>query len=154
MGGRIVRSPKSPVLIAAGIAFLLLATAAMKAQSWYDYRVPVVVLAIPILEYAILGTALLIVAILRSRFAGVVAVIVATFITFEVVAGAVLPLAFGGSARVNWLSAINLAIAGAILGTSAFPWNWPANKLVLFWMGLTFGTLTLLFGTVVLLARF
>jgi hypothetical protein len=150
---KLVGAPNRPVLIVAGLALFLFAAAAIETQDWYDYRLPVAVLAIPTLEYAILGTALLTVAILRSRFASVTAVIIATFITADVVIGTALPLVFGGSVHVNWRIAINLAIAAAIFGASVFPWSWPGNKPLLIWMGLTFGAMIVLTGTVILLAR-
>jgi len=102
---------------------------------------------------AILGIALLFVALRGSQFAGATAVIVATFLTFGVVFGHVTSLAFGLSDRITWWTAVYPAIAASVVGPSLFPWRRTANKPALFLMGLTFATLTLLVGSVVLLAR-
>ena len=155
MSSRFVRAPNAPVLIAAGISLLLLAAlrAEVVATTANTYRLPVMVRAGGVMIDAILGTALLSVALRRSQFAGATAVIVATFLVFGVVFGLVTPLVFGRSAHVTWWTAIYLAIAASIVGPSLFPWSPTANKPVLFWTGLTFATLTLLFVSVALLAR-
>jgi len=151
-----VRAPNSRVLIAGGIALLLLAarvawTAAAIAN---DYGLPVVSLAVTGGAWdAIPGAALLFVVLRRSQFAGATAVIVATLLMFRVVFTHVTSLVFGRSAHVTWWTAVYLAIAAAVVGPSLFPWSRTANKPVFFWMGLTFATLTLLSGIVVLMAR-
>lgn len=155
MPAKSLRAPTSPVLIVAGTALLLLAALGTRAAvlNASHYQVPVVVLAGGAIKQAILGMALLFVGVRQSKFAGPTAVIVATFITFGFALEFVGWLVFGTSVRVSWVAAINVAIAAGILWPSIFPWSWSANKPVFFWAGLTFGTLTLLFGTVILLAR-
>lgn len=101
---------------------------------------------------AILGLALLFVALRRSQFAGVTAVIVATFLTFLVLASVLMSVAFRPF-HASWWDAIYLTIAVAILWPSLFPWSRSANKPVLFWMCLTFAAATLLFGSPIVLAR-
>lgn len=156
MSAKFVRAPNSPVLIAAGIALLLLAargawTAAANAN---HYRMPVGDLVfIGGAQDATLGTALLFFALRKSQFAGATAVTVATILTFGIVTRHVTSLVFGTSARVTWWTAVNLAIAACIIGPSLFPWSPTANKPVLFWMSITIAATTLLFGTVVLMAR-
>jgi len=155
MAVKLVRAPNSPILIVAGLALLLLAAVGVERAvlNPHHYRVPVVVLAEPSIITAIQGMALLFVAIRRSKFAGVTAVIVAAFISFGMAFGVVLPLAFGRPVHVTWWTAIDLAIVAAMLWPSIFPWDRTANKPVLFWMAVTFGTLTLLVASAVLLAR-
>src|SRR5260221_9728959 len=156
MAVRFVRAPNNAVLIAGGIALLLLAVrgAGMAAANANDYRISVVHLVVLGGAWnAILGAALLLVALRRSQFAGAAAVIVATLMTFSVVFGLVASFAVRLSARLTWWTAVYLAIAATVVGPSLFPWSRTANKPALFWMGLTIGATTLLFGTVVLMAR-
>lgn len=101
---------------------------------------------------AILGAALLFIALRRSQFAGATVVIVATFLTVGVALPALGSLTFG-SVQMTWLDGIDLAIAVAILWPSIFPWSRSANKPVLFWVALTSGAMALLVGTVAILAR-
>jgi hypothetical protein len=152
---KFVRAPNRLVLIAAGIALLLLATLGARAAAVNPnpYQIPIVLRAEGAIRDAILGGALLFVALRTSRFAGATAVIVATFMTFLVVFGHVTSLAFGLSDRITWWTAVYPAIAASVVGASLFPWSRIANKPALFLMGLTFATLTLLVGSVVLLAR-
>ena len=151
MSATSVRSPNNPILITAGIALLLMAIAIMKGAPWDNYRIPVAVIAIPALEYVIFAIALLYVGLRRSPFAGATATVIATFILFGLVLKFV-PLAFGGSVHVTWLTAANLAIVVAVLGPLVFPWS-PSNKPALLWLGLTFGALALVTGAAILLAR-
>jgi len=156
MASKFVRAPNSALLIASGIALLLLAgRGAWTAVASADrYRIPVVDLAVIGGAWnAILGVALLFVAVRRSQFAGATAVVVATFLIFGIVFNRVTSLAFGLSAPLTWWTAIYLAIAVSIVGPSLFPWSPAANKPVLFWMGLTIAALVILFGSVALLAR-
>ena len=155
MTSRFVRAPNAPILIAAGIALLLLATrqAEVVATTANTYRLPVMIRAGGVMKDAILGTALLSVALRRSQFAGATAVIVATFLVFGVVFNLATSLVFRTPAHVTWWTAIYLAIAASIAGPSLFPWSPTANKPVLFWTGLTFATLTFFFVSLALLAR-
>jgi len=155
MSSRFVRAPNTPVLIAAGIVLLLLAAvqARVVATTANTYHLPVGIRAGGVIKFAILGTALLWVALRRSQLAGATAVIAATFLLFGVVFGPVTSLIFGTSIRVNWWTAINLAIAAVILWPSLFPWDRTANRPVFFWMGLIFGALTLLLVAAAALAR-
>lgn len=155
MAAKLIGAPNSPILIVAGLALLGLgATGVVGAVlNPSHYRVPVLFLAEGSIIAAIQGMALLFVAIRRSRFAGVTAAIIAAWITFGVVFGIVAPLAFGLPAHVTWWTAIDLAIAAAILWPSIFPWDRIANKPVLYSMAVTFGTLTVLMGSAALLAR-
>jgi hypothetical protein len=152
---KFVRAPKTPVLIAAGMALLLLATvgAGMVATSANPYRLPVVIRASGAIHDAIFGIALLFVALRRSPFAGATAVIVATFIAFNVVLNRATSLVFGLSDRVTWWTAVYLAIAASVIGSSLFPWSRTANKPAFILMGLTFATLTLLMVSLAVLAR-
>ena len=156
MASKFVRTPNSAVLIAGGIALLLLAVrgAWTAVASANHYQLPVVdLVVIGGVWNAILGAALLFVAVRRSQFAGATAVVVATFLIFGVVFNRVTSLAFGLSAPLTWWTAIDLAIAASIVGPSLFPWSPTANKPVLFWMGLTIAALVILFGSLALLAR-
>src|SRR5689334_13331264 len=118
MSVKFVRAPNSPVLVAAGIALLLLATlgARTAVATASHYRIPVMVLEAGPIKDAILGIALLFVALRGSQFAGATAVVVASYITFGVVFGHVTSLVFGLSDRITWWTAINLAIAASIIG--------------------------------------
>jgi hypothetical protein len=102
---------------------------------------------------AILGIALLFVAMRKSQFAGAAAVIVATFLTFGIAMKVFGSAAFGLAFHPGWVSAFDLAIAVAIVGPLIFPWHPNASRPVLFWMGLTFATLTFLAGSLAVLAR-
>jgi len=151
-----VRAPNNLVLIAAGIALLLLAVrgAGMAVASPNQYGISVVgLVAIGGAWNAVLGTALFFVALRRSQFAGATAVIVATVITFGFVLRHATSLAFGLSDHISWETAVYPAIAALVIGSALFPWSRTANKPALWLMGLTFATLTLLFGTVIVLAR-
>ncbi|MEO6042041.1 MAG: hypothetical protein ABIP41_09080 [Croceibacterium sp.] len=162
---KLVKSPNNFVLIATGIALLLMALrAGMAAASHYPIPVDGVggeaaAVALSCTRDAILGTALLFVALRKSRFAGATAVIAATLLlfgvalrmfVFAVVASA--PMAFA-SFRVSWSVAIDLAIAGSLLAPLLFPWSGTANKRVFFWMAITFASATLLIGSLAFLAR-
>ena len=152
---RFVRSPNNLVLIAAGITFLLLATLAARTAvaTANPYRTPMVIRAGGAMTEAILGAALLFVAVRRSQFAGATAVIVATFLAFGIAMKAFISAAFGLAFHLGWVGALDLLIAAAIVGPLLFPWNPNANRPVFFWMGLTFATLTVLFGSLAVLAR-
>jgi uncharacterized membrane protein YsdA (DUF1294 family) len=159
MTAKFVRAPNSAVLIAGGIALLLLAVSGvgMAAANANHYRIPVLTLVFLVFMGgsgdAILGAALLFVALRRSQFAGATAVIVATVLAFGIVAKHVISLFFGTSAHVTWWTAVYLAIAAGLIGPSLFPWSPTANRPVLFWMGITIAALTILIGGLALLAR-
>src|SRR5205814_3929875 len=102
---------------------------------------------------AILGIALLFVALRKSQFAGATAVVVATFLTFGFAMKAFGFVVFGLAFHLGWVGAFDLAIVAAIVGPLLFPWNPNASRSVFFWMGLTFAMLTLLVGSLVVLAR-
>jgi hypothetical protein len=155
MAAKLVRAPNSHILIVAGLALLLLGAVGVERAvlNTHHYRVPVMLLAEGAVVNAVFGIALLYVAIRRSQFAGVTAVIIATFIAFAVVSQMVVSLAVWRPPHVTWWTAINLAIAGAIAWPSVFPWNWSANKPALIWMAATFGTLTFFFATLAILVR-
>ena len=155
MAVRSIRAPNSLVLIAAGIALLLLAVLGVRTAvaSAHLYRIPVWALSGNAITNAMFGAALLVVALRRSQFAGATAVIVATVITFVFVLYHVTSLVFGLSDHISWWSAVYPVIAASLLGASLFPWSRPANKPALLLMGLIFAILTLLFGTVTFLAR-
>lgn len=156
MAAKLVRAPNIPILIVAGSALLLLgAVGVEKALLNNNHYNGIVVqwLAEGPMVIAILGIALLYLALRRSRFAGIAAVIIATFLTFGVAFGIVMQLAVGRPRYVTWWTAIYLAIAGAIVWPSVFPWDQTANKPALFWMAVTFGTLTLLFIALAILVR-
>jgi hypothetical protein len=159
-----VRSPNNFILIAAGIALLLMALrAGMAAASHYPIPTDCVggeaaAVAMSCTRDAILGTALLFVALRRSRFAGATAVIVATLLLFGValpmfiLAVASASMAFA-SFRVSWSVAIDLAIAASLIAPLLFPWSGTANKPVFFWVAITFASATLLIGSLAFLAR-
>lgn len=156
MTSKLVRAPNSVVLIAGGIVLLLLAvrgawTAVANANHYHLTVADLVVIGGA--WNAILGAALLFIAVRRSQFAGAIAVVVATFLFLAVVFNCITSLAFGLSAPLTWWAAIYLAIAASIVGPSLFPWSPTANKPVLFWMGLTIAALVALFGSLALLAR-
>ena len=155
MSVKVIRATSNPILIAAGIALFLLAIVGTQAAvaNANHYRVPTVVLAGGAIMDAMLGAALLFVGLRRSRYAGVTAVVVASFLLFGLGMKVVASVAFRAPFQVTWGNAIILSIAAAILWPSVFPWSRSANRPVFFWMGLTFGAMTLLLGTVVLLAR-
>ena len=100
----------------------------------------------------ILGLALVFVALRGSKFAGATAVIAATFLIFGVAVKTFTSLTFA-SVHFSWWSGIEAALAIVILWPSLFPWSRSANTPVLYWMALTFGALTLLGGTLAILAR-
>jgi hypothetical protein len=150
MSVKFVRAPNSPVLIGAGIVLLLLGLRSAVAAADH-FPMPVVVTSF--IGDAVLGTALLFVVLRRSQFAGATAIIVGTFLTFDIVLGHVASLVFGTPARVTWWTAAYLAIAAAVVGPSLFPWSRTANKPAFFLIGLTFATLTLLVGSLAVLAR-
>ncbi len=156
MAAKVVRAPNSAVLVAGGSALLLLALrgAGMAVADANHYPIPLVsrVVMGGALD-AILGTALLFVALRKSQFAGATAVIVATFLTFGLAMKVLGVLVFGLPFHLGWVGAFDLAIVAAIVGPLLFPWNRNANRRVFFWMGLTFATLTLLVGSLVVLAR-
>jgi hypothetical protein len=156
MAAKFVRAPNSAVLIAGGIALLLLAVsgAVMAATNANDYPMPVLTLVfIGGAWDAILGASLLFVALRKTQFAGATAVMVATVLAFGIVAKHVISLFFGTPAHVTWWTAVYLAIAAGLIGPSLFPWSRSANKPVLFWMALTIAALTILMGGLALLAR-
>lgn len=156
MSAKFVRAPNNPVLISGGIALLLLAVrGAWTATANADQlRIPVLPLVVMGgARNAILGVALLVVALRRSQFAGATAVIVATLLTFAIVTPPVISLVFGMSAHVTWWAAVYLAIAATVVGPSLFPWSPSANKPVLFWSGITILATIVLLATVALIAR-
>ena len=155
MAFKSVRAPNIFALIAGAIALLLLGVRGVwTAAAFANHsRVPFALLAASSITAVIFGLALLYVALRKSRFAGTTAVIIGTFLTFGVIADHATALAFGLSDPVSWWTAIDLTIAVTILGSSLFPWSPADNKPAFFWMGLTFATLTLLFGTSVLMVR-
>jgi hypothetical protein len=156
MTTRFVRAPNNHALIAAGIALCLLAAFGVwTATASNPYSIPVV----PWVfmhggRDAILGTALLFVALRNSQFSGAVAVIVATVLMYGIAMKAFASAAFGLAFHLGWGDAVDLAIVAAIVGPLLFPWSPKANSPVFFWVGLTFAALTLLFGSFALLARF
>jgi hypothetical protein len=154
VASNLVRATNSHVLIAAGIACLLLALreAELAEAAASHYRIPLLMVTGGVVKNAILGVALVFVAVRKSRFAGATAVIVATFLIFGVALNTFASLAFA-PLPVSWWNGVHLALALAILWPSLFPWSRSANKPVLFWMTLTFGLLTLLVGSLALLAR-
>jgi hypothetical protein len=156
MAVKLVRVPNSAVLIAGGIALLLLAVrgAGMAVADANHYPIPLVsrVIMGGALD-AILGTALLFVALRKSQFAGAAAVIVATFLIFGFAMKAFGFVVFGLAFRLGWVGAFDLAIVAAIVGPLLFPWDPNANSRVFVWMGLTFATLTLFLGSLAVLAR-
>lgn len=157
MAVKFVRASNRAVLFAGGIALLLLAVrgAEMAVANLNHYRIPVVdLVVIGGARDTILGAALLFVTLRRSQFEGATAVIVASILMFNIVFYHVASLAFGLTAHLTWWTAIYLALAASIIGPSLFPWSPTANKPVLFWMGLTIAALVVLFGSVILLARF
>jgi hypothetical protein len=156
MATRSIRTPNNGILIAAAITLLYLATfRAWRATVSNPYSIPVVPwVAMHCARDAILGIALLIVALRKSQFAGAIAVIVATLLMFTVALPVVTDMAFGLAFHPSWWAALYLAIAAAIAGPLLFPWSSNANRPVFLWMGLTFGTMTLLLGSVAILARF
>jgi len=151
MSASFVRAPNNPVLITAGMALLSLAASKAAVATANHYPMPMVVIGS--FRDASLGIVLLIVMLRWSRFAGATAVIVATFLVFGIAVEYVTLLASEGSARLNWWTAVHLAIAGSLVGPSLFPWNSTANKPVLFWMALTIGAMTLLIGGFAILVR-
>ena len=155
MAVRSIRAPNSLVLIAAGIALLLLGVLGVRTAvaSAHLYRIPVWALSGNAITNAMFGAALLFVALSGSQFAGATAVIVATVITFVFMLYHVTSLVFGLSDHISWWSAVYPVIAASLLGASLFPWSRPANNPALWLMGLIFAILTLLFGTVTFLAR-
>jgi hypothetical protein len=155
MATKFVRAPNSAVLITGGIALVLLAArGAWSATRSNPYSIPLVPwVAMHGALDAVLGTALLFVALRKSRFAGTTAVIVATFLTFSIAMKAFGSAAFGLAFHLGWADAFDLAIIAAIVGPLLFPWNSNTNRPVFFLTGLTFGTLTLLFGSLAVLAR-
>jgi len=155
MAVKFVRAPNKLVLIAAGIVLLSLAVlgARTAVASAHLYRIPVWALSGNAITSAMFGAALLFVALRGSQFAGATAVIVATVITFGFVLHHVTSLVFGLSDHISWWTAVYPVIVASLVGPSLFPWSRTANKPALWLMGLIFATLTLLFGTVTLLAR-
>ncbi|MES2327229.1 MAG: hypothetical protein V4499_07845 [Pseudomonadota bacterium] len=156
MVSKFVRAPNGAVLIAGGIALLSLAVRGAWTAVANPNHIPILVVHLAVIggaRNAILGAALLFIAARRSQFAGATAVVVATFLVFDVVLTRVMSLAFGLSAPLTWSTAIYLAIAASIIGPSLFPWNSTANKPVLFWMGLTIAALVIFAGSLALLAR-
>lgn len=155
MTRRFVRAPNAGLLVAAGVTLVSLAMfdAGMAVAHANNYRIELVVaLAAGVLKNATLGMALLFVAIRRSQFAGAAAVIVATFLIFGVALHVFTSLALRSVDISRW-TLIDLAIAAVILWPSLFPWSLSANKSVLFWFALTFGALSLIGGTLAMLAR-
>ena len=154
MASTFVRANRNSVLAAVGIVLLLLAIrdAQVIEAIANHYRIPPRMLVGAVVRDVILGLALLFVAVRKSKFAGTTAVIVATFLIFSVTLWVFSSFVFT-SFHVSWRRGIDLALAFVILWPSLFPWSRSANKPVLFWMALTFGTLTLLAGGAALLAR-
>jgi hypothetical protein len=155
MATKTVRAPNNHVLIAAGIALLLLAAfGAWRAMASNPYSIPVVP---RLLMYgardAILGTALLFVALRKSQFTNPTAVIIATVLLFGIAMKAFDSAAFGLAFHLGWGDAFDLTIVAAIVVPLLIPWNPNTTRPVFLWMGLTFATLTLLLGSLAVLAR-
>ena len=155
MATKVVRAPNNQILIAAGVTLLVLAAfGAWTATTSNPYSIPVVSwVIIRGGRDAVLGAALLFAALRKSRFTGATAVIVATVLMSGIAMKAFASAAFGLVFHLAWGDAFDLAIAAAIVAPLLFPWNSNANKPVLFWAGLTFATLTLLVGSLAVLAR-
>jgi hypothetical protein len=155
MQTKFVRTPNRPVLIVAGLALLLLAITAIEAGAVNanHYRVPLIVLAESGIIDAFFGLALVYAALRKNQFAGATAVVIATFLVFGILMHALMAVTFRLPFGLGWERVLTIAIAGALLSQSIFPWSRSANKPVFFWMALTFGSLAILFGSVVLLAR-
>ena len=154
MAANSVKAPNNHVLIAAGVALLFLAafgvwTALVSSPNSIPIASRVVIGGA---VDALLGAALLFVAFRKSQFAGTTAVIVATFLVFTVASGLIANV-LSGSFNVSLRTGINLLIAATILWPMLFPWSRKANRPVLFRMAATCGAITLLVGTVVMLAR-
>lgn len=156
MATKSVRAPNNRVLIAAGITLLLLAAFGVwTATASNPYSIPAVPWAVMHGgRDAILGTVLLFVALHRSQFTGATAVIVATVLMFGIAMKVFGSAAFGLAFHLGWGMAFDLTIVAAIVGPLLFPWSPNDNKPVFFWMGITFATLTLLSGSLAVLARF
>jgi len=150
MSVKFVRSPNRPLLIGAGIALLLLATFSAGGAAARHFPVPIVVMSGT--RDAVLGAALLFVAVRRSQFAGATAVIVAALLTFSVALTALTSLVFA-SVHLSWWVTVDLAIAAVVISPFLFPWSRTANKPVLFWIAATIAAMTLLIGALALLAR-
>jgi hypothetical protein len=157
MTAKFVRAPNRPVLVGAALAFLLFAAWGVQNAAAtvvaLNYRMPLWILAAGAIRDAIFGIALLYVALRKSQFAGATAVVIATFLIFGIALDAFASVAFGLAFHIGWGKVETVAIAGAILWPSVFPWSRSANKPVLFWMALTFGLLTLLMGSAMILVR-
>lgn len=149
MSSKFARVPNFAVLIAAGMALLLVALRDGMASS--QLAIPLVVTSC-VLD-AVLGAALLFVALFGSRFAAATAVIVGTLLLFQVALGVVMWTAFPWLHPAWGRSGFDLVIAASLVGPLLFPWSGAANKAVASCMAVTFGAMTLLAGTLVLLAR-
>jgi hypothetical protein len=154
MASKLVRANSRTVLIAAGVAFLVLAMSAAQSAivMAHRYQIPLWMVSGGAIRDVILGLGLVFFSIRRSKFAGAMAVIAATFLLFGLALRIFTSLA-SASVHFSWWNGIDVALAIAILWPSIFPWSRSANTPVLFWMTLTFGALTLVFGTVAILAR-
>jgi hypothetical protein len=104
-----IRAPSNPVLIAAGLALLLLAALGAKtaAANANHYRIPTVVLAEGAIIDAFLAAALFFVALRRSRYAGVTSVVVASFLLFGLAMKIVTSVAFSLPLHVTWRNGNN-----------------------------------------------
>jgi hypothetical protein len=121
MATKSVRAPNNYVLIAAGIALLVLAAFGVwTALASNAYPIPVLGRVVIGGSWdAILGAALLFVALRRSQFAGATAVIVATLLMFAVAFHLVMNVVIG-SLHVGWRSGINLVMQRPSFGPCCF----------------------------------
>ena len=155
MTSKSIRTPNSLLLIAAGTALLLVgaAGAANALSNAHHYRIPILEMSGGAIRDAILGTALVFVAIRKSQFAGATAIIVATVLVFFLAMSAVASMVVAGSFHVTPWKAIYLAIAAGIFCSALLPWNQSANKPVFFCTALTFAGAMLLVGCAAVVAR-
>lgn len=155
MATKFVKAPDNRVLSAAGTVFLLLAAFGVwRATASNPYSIPIALWVFMLSgRDAILGTALLFVAVRKSQFAGAVAVIVATVLLFRIAMNAFMAAAFGLAFHPDWWDAFDVAIVAAMIAPLLFPWSPNASRPVFFWMGLTFATLTILFGSLAIAVR-
>src|SRR5689334_3327842 len=104
MASKFVRAPNNLGLIAAAMGLLLLAAlgADGAAANVHHYRVPFLIRAAAAIRDAILALALLFVALRKSAFAPQTAVIVATLLTFAIVAEMVIDAVASLPVHVSW----------------------------------------------------
>lgn len=152
-----IRAPSGPVLIAAGIAFLLHAALGVQVAATVtktiQYRAPTWLLAGSAIRNGILGLALIWVALSRSRYAGATAVVVGTLVIFSVASTIVTDMTFGLAFHPSWWTALDLTIATILLWSAVLPWNDVVSKPALSCMTITLGALSVLVSAVIALAR-